>query len=441
MRQRRNGSDGRLSGRAARFAAVLVVTLMAVMTGRLRAQWVPFSPPDSLPDRAGLATVYDPVNDRIYMIGGDPGEEPTGSNSCQRYDPNRDTWETMRPMPTPRVWTGGAYIRGKIYVAGGEPGDLGVNEEYTVADGSWRTRAPLPVATFACQIGVWRDSLMYIMGGIDPNWNGMETVRIYSPFTDTWTVGTPMPRPGDMGSGTIVGDTIYITGSYNRPTGRVWTEMLRGAINPADPTQITWFSGPRLPAPAAAQSTASLHGKVYWFGGYESEFSSRTRRGWVYDPATGGIDSIPSLPPTVGRGLAGGGAVGREVSNELFQVAGSADSATVRPYNKIRFAPLAVAEESRRDVEPATLEVWSSVASRNVQIRYALRRSGWVKLQVQDITGRVVRALVSGQMQAGSYAAAWDGRDRYGRPAGSGVYFCRLQAGGYLATKKLLMMR
>ncbi len=442
MQRNRSGSDGRLSSRAGRLAAVLTLMLMSVVAGRLKAQWVPFSPPDSVPDRAFHATVYDPVNDRIYVIGGDAGGSVRGG-LCQRYDPGRDTWETMHPMPTQRAMIGGAYIRGKIYIAGGEPGDLDVNEEYTVADGSWHTRAPMPVARCAYQVGVWRDSLMYIMGGIDPNWNNTEAVQVYNPFTDTWAIGTSMPRGGDMGAGTIVGDTIYITGSYNRPFGLIWTEMLRGAINPADPTQITWFSGPQPPEPVAMQSTASLRGKVYWVGGFTSEMGSPTRSGWVYDPATGVIDSIPSLPPTIGPGLYGGGAVGREAFNELFQVAGHGSDTTTWPYYKIQPAPLAVAEEkeSRCDAEPATLQVWSSVATRGVQIRYALRRSGWVKLQVQDITGRVVRTLASGQMQAGSHAAAWDGRDEYGRPAGNGVYFCRLQAGGYLATKKLLMMR
>jgi len=41
-------------------------------------------------------------------------------------------------------------------------------------------------------------------------------------------------------------------------------------------------------------------------------------------------------------------------------------------------------------------------------------------------------------MRTGSYAAAWDGRDEYGRPAGSGVYFCRLQAGGFTAARKMV---
>ncbi|MCX6844199.1 MAG: hypothetical protein NTX53_18215 [candidate division WOR-3 bacterium] len=172
MRQRRNGPDGRLSSRVGRFASVLVLMLMSVMAGRLRAQWVEIARPDSVPDRAFQATVYDPVNDRIYVFGGDAGGSVRGG-LCQRYDPNRDTWETMRPMPTQRAMIGGAYIRGRIYIAGGEPGDLDVNEEYTVADSSWHTRAPMPVARFAYQVGVWRDSLMYIMGGIDSNFNSL----------------------------------------------------------------------------------------------------------------------------------------------------------------------------------------------------------------------------------------------------------------------------
>ena len=380
---------------------------MPVVAGRLMAQWVEIARPGSLPDRMWPASVYDPVNDKIYMIGG------SSVNLCQRYDPNRDTWEMMRPMRTPRYAIGGAYIRGRIYVVGGYPGDLDVNEEYTMA-------------TFAYQVAVWRDSLMYIMGGIDPNWNGMETVRIYNPFTDTWTVGTPMPRQGDMGSGTIVGDTIYITGANQRDQGLMWTEMLRGAINPADPTQITWLSGPQPPVPVACQGTASLNGKVYWLGGLTSETGSTTRSCWVYDPATGVIESIPTVPPTDDSGLVYSSAVGREATSELYQIAGRPDYS----YHRLTFSPQGTGEAG-----PA---VMLDAFRNGVQIHYEIDRPCRATLTVYDRSGRVVRTLVSAQVQAGSYAAAWDGRDRYGRPAGSGVYFCRLQAGEFTTAGKMV---
>jgi N-acetylneuraminic acid mutarotase len=423
-----------------RLVSVFVLMLMAVMTGRLSAQWVEIARPDSLADRYTHASAYDPVNDRIYMIGG-CGRLPRGVSLCQRYDPDRDTWETMAPMPTPRTWIGGAYIRGRIYIAGGWTENMGVNEEYNIAANEWQTRAPMPVSADGYQVAVWRDSLMYIMGGFEVSscLYGVKTVQVYSPFTDTWTIGTSMPRHGGWGAGTIVGDTIYITGAYDGLTHRLWTEMLRGVINPADPTEITWLSGPELPLPVANQSTASLRGKIYWFGGFTADtVGSQTRKGWVYDPATGGIDSIPSLPPTVGLGLEMGSAAGREVTNELFQIAGQGTDTTAWPYHKIQLSPPSVVEESRCDVEPVTLEVRSGVAGGNVQVRYALLRSGWVRIQVQDVTGRVVRTLVSGQTRAGSYAAAWDGRDEYGRPARSGVYFCRLQAGEFTTARKMV---
>jgi hypothetical protein len=239
-----------------------------------------------------------------------------------------------------------------------------------------------------------------------------------------------------LGAGTIVGDTIYITGSYNRPNGRIWTEMLRGAINPADPTQITWFSGPQPPVPVACQGTTSLGGKVYWFGGFKSEFTSSTRRGWVYDPATGVIDSIPTVPPTDDSGLTCSSAAGREATNELYQIAGGPDYS----YHRLTFNPQGTGEVGPAVMPSSRLRA-STFFRNRVQIHYEIDRPCQATLTVYDQSGRVVRTLVSGQVQAGSYAAAWDGWDQYGRPAGSGVYFCRLQAGEYLATKKLLMVR
>jgi flagellar hook assembly protein FlgD len=80
----------------------------------------------------------------------------------------------------------------------------------------------------------------------------------------------------------------------------------------------------------------------------------------------------------------------------------------------------------------------STLFRNGAQIHYEIDRPCRATLMVYDQSGRVVRTLVSGLTRAGSYTAAWDGRDEYGRPAGSGVYFCRLQAGEFTAARKMV---
>jgi flagellar hook assembly protein FlgD len=80
----------------------------------------------------------------------------------------------------------------------------------------------------------------------------------------------------------------------------------------------------------------------------------------------------------------------------------------------------------------------STLFRNGVQIQYEIARPCRATLTVYDQSGRVVRTLMSAQVQAGSYAAAWDGRDEYGRPARSGVYFCRLQAGKFTTARKMV---
>lgn len=63
-------------------------------------------------------------------------------------------------------------------------------------------------------------------------------------------------------------------------------------------------------------------------------------------------------------------------------------------------------------------------------IRYSLPRDGEVYLAVYDLLGQEVVRLESGFKLAGLHAARWDGMDRAGHAAASGVYLCRLQAWG-----------
>lgn len=62
-----------------------------------------------------------------------------------------------------------------------------------------------------------------------------------------------------------------------------------------------------------------------------------------------------------------------------------------------------------------------------VRIPFALLRAGWVEVEVHDVLGRRVAAILAGWLPAGAHDAAWDGRDAAGHPVSAGVYFARLR--------------
>ncbi len=419
---------------------------LLVLAGLVRAQWVPFSPPDSVPDRTCHATVYDPVNDEIYMIGGTPyGYAGSCVSLCQRYDPFADTWTTMAPMPTPRTWISAAYVRGKVYIVGGMTNTSEAstaNEEHTTAANSWTGRRPLPEPVLAYMAGVWKDSLVYVCGGMDSYYNATQSVQVYNPFTDSWTTATPMPRTGDMGSAVIIGDTIYMPDGYERSSGQRWGHMLKGAIDPDTATQITWLWGPQPPGPMYLAGAVSLHNKVYAFVCHTDTLpdTTTTMTGYVYDPGLGiYTGSLPSLLFEGVSCLRGQFVVAREAADEIYQVAGGSwpSGEGSGRYNKLFVTPEGTSEAGPAVVTPSRLRA-STMFRNGVQIHYEIDRPCRATLMVYDQSGRVVRTLVSGHVQAGSYAAAWDGRDEYGRPTGSGVYFCRLRAGEFTTARKMV---
>ncbi|MDD9975190.1 MAG: T9SS type A sorting domain-containing protein [Candidatus Poribacteria bacterium] len=79
-------------------------------------------------------------------------------------------------------------------------------------------------------------------------------------------------------------------------------------------------------------------------------------------------------------------------------------------------------------------------------IPYRLAAAADVTLTIYDINGQVVRQLALGHQAAGMYqtrsrAAYWDGRNAFGEPVASGVYFYTLTAGNFTATRKMLILK
>lgn len=74
-------------------------------------------------------------------------------------------------------------------------------------------------------------------------------------------------------------------------------------------------------------------------------------------------------------------------------------------------------------------------------LRYALPRSGPVRLAVYDPAGRLVRELANGAREPGEYADSWDLRDAGGRAVGAGLYFAKLEAPGRTLVRKVAVTR
>jgi len=71
----------------------------------------------------------------------------------------------------------------------------------------------------------------------------------------------------------------------------------------------------------------------------------------------------------------------------------------------------------------------------------ALPDAANVVVSIHDLTGRLVRTLVSQTLGAGVHEIAWDGRDGRGERAASGVYFFRAEVGERREVRKLVLMK
>jgi hypothetical protein len=75
-------------------------------------------------------------------------------------------------------------------------------------------------------------------------------------------------------------------------------------------------------------------------------------------------------------------------------------------------------------------------------ISFELREQAPVTLAIYDVTGRRVKTLVDTEITGpGFYEEVWDGRDGKGRTVASGVYFYRLDAGGYTESRRMVLAK
>jgi hypothetical protein len=75
------------------------------------------------------------------------------------------------------------------------------------------------------------------------------------------------------------------------------------------------------------------------------------------------------------------------------------------------------------------------------RIVYSLPRTAPVRVSVFDVSGREVKTLSQGVVEAGKRSLTWNGHDAWGKPVPPGTYFVRVDAAGESASSKLVVLQ
>jgi hypothetical protein len=88
----------------------------------------------------------------------------------------------------------------------------------------------------------------------------------------------------------------------------------------------------------------------------------------------------------------------------------------------------AVEDQSARELNDFALQQnYPNPFNSETTIRYSVKESGLVQLNIYSTTGQLVRTLVNEKKPSGDYFVKWDGKDGSGELVSSGVYFYTLQ--------------
>ncbi len=126
----------------------------------------------------------------------------------------------------------------------------------------------------------------------------------------------------------------------------------------------------------------------------------------------------------------------RVITPAEVQAIWAADSA-----GKCKSPVTGIKRSSRIPSEFGLLQNYPNPFNPSTTFRYQLPQAANVQLIIYNTLGQVVRRLVESQQAAGEYETMWDGKDYTGRTVASGVYLYRIQAGDFVQTRKMLLLK
>jgi N-acetylneuraminic acid mutarotase len=184
-------------------------------------------------------------------------------------------------MPSANVGNNAVAVDGRIYVIGDSV------EMYNPLTDTWTLEASAPTKRSTnFGIGVIHNKIYCIGGqtaGVGSESTG--TNEVYDTATDIWSTKTPMPTPRIVTVVHVINNKIYLIGGEVKAAGEVRASSIVAANEMYDPETDTWVTKTSLPTLRLALCSYAVEGKIYVIGG-RSVDGSLFNTNEVYDPAT-----------------------------------------------------------------------------------------------------------------------------------------------------------
>ena len=222
------------------------------------------------------------LDGKIYVAGGINGHGvPTAH--AYRYDPAKDTWESIADLPAPRHHMPLVALGDMVYALGGLSGKDFRSERtvwaYSPGTGKWEARADLPRPRGAAAAAVVNGKIV-VLGGLQRIADGglVDVTVVYDPSTDTWRPGLPILTKRDHLAAATVKSIIYVLGGRLLSADRNYDYM-----ETYDQGHDAWTKAEIMPSARGAFGAAELDNKVHLLGGENRTevFAAHD----VYDPA------------------------------------------------------------------------------------------------------------------------------------------------------------
>ncbi len=237
------------------------------------------------------------LDGKIYVAGGLSGVRSL--RSFEEFEPGRNEWRRLAPLPVRLHHIGMAAVRGRVYVTGGYCGlsfllkavpRIADTWAYDPTEDRWEVAPPMPGPRAAHTVAEI-DGRLYVVGGLpEPT-----ALWIYDPETGKWDRSAPpMPTPREHLTSAVIDSKCWVIG------GRWGRHVGSTAVEVYDPVSRTWEAKPPLPTPRGGLSAAAVGGRLYVTGGEEINavgIGRVVKETQVFDPQTGVWSSLDELPP------------------------------------------------------------------------------------------------------------------------------------------------